>query len=160
MTIVFCDRTTPLGPIRLAANEDGLYGCYFHGQKHFPNPCKWQLVDYHPILMQTHDILQHYFAGRGMIGDIELAMSGTEFQLGVWRALLLIPYASVICYSDLATQLGRPRSTRAVAAAVGRNPISIIVPCHRVIGKNGSLTGYAGGLQRKQQLLKIEKRDL
>ena len=157
MRINYSDTSSPLGNIRLAAKLNGLMGCYFHGQKYFPNCSDWQHSPENPLLNQVSKNLRGYFADGIMQLDFELDMQGTDFQKQVWRALLNIPLGEVITYSDLAVSVGRPQSVRAAAAAVGRNPLSIIVPCHRVIGKNNQLTGYAGGLKRKQKLLELEK---
>jgi methylated-DNA-[protein]-cysteine S-methyltransferase len=104
--------------------------------------------------------LLEYFAGKRQIFDIPLALRGTEFQLAVWNELLRIPYGDTITYAELAQRIGRPSAIRAVGAANGANPIPVIVPCHRVIGSNGTLTGYGGGIQRKQWLLAHEGRRL
>jgi methylated-DNA-[protein]-cysteine S-methyltransferase len=104
--------------------------------------------------------LREYFAGRRRAFDIELAMRGTEFQRAVWSALLAIPYGETITYSELARRIGRPAAIRAVGAANGANPVPVIVPCHRVIGANGTLTGYGGGIERMQWLLALEGRRL
>ena len=101
--------------------------------------------------------LQEYFGGTRQVFDVPLAPQGTLFQMEVWRVLRTIPYGETQSYADIAEQIGRPKAVRAVGAANGRNPLSIFVPCHRVIGKNGSLTGYAGGLAQKSVLLEIEQ---
>ncbi|MEN2394520.1 methylated-DNA--[protein]-cysteine S-methyltransferase [Pseudomonas halotolerans] len=110
----------------------------------------------HPILKQTERQLMEYFAGQRRHFDLELDFAGTEFQVRVWQALLTIPFGETRSYRDIAIQLGQPTAVRAVGAANGRNPISIIAPCHRVIGTSGSLTGFAGGLAAKQFLLSLE----
>jgi methylated-DNA-[protein]-cysteine S-methyltransferase len=150
--------TSPLGEMLLAADDDTLLGVYFLGQKHFPTT----LPDSNAsrpgsVLDQTARQLADYFQGRRNAFDLPLAPQGTAFQRDVWDALLSIPYGETVAYGELARRIGRPQSVRAVGAAVGRNPITIIIPCHRVVGTNGSLTGYAGGLERKQALLDLEK---
>ncbi|WP_277961320.1 methylated-DNA--[protein]-cysteine S-methyltransferase [Pseudomonas sp. RIT-To-2] len=114
----------------------------------------------HPMLVRTATQLDEYFAGRRETFDLELDFAGTAFQVQVWQALLRIPFGETRSYLDIALQLGNPKAVRAVGAANGRNPISIIAPCHRVIGSSGSLTGFAGGLAAKQYLLNLERRDL
>jgi methylated-DNA-[protein]-cysteine S-methyltransferase len=158
--IYYADSASPLGDIRLVVSETGLMGCYFHGQKYFPACSYWENSKDHPLLRQFTDKLLDYFAGKGMDNNIILDLRGSQFQQRVWQALLTIPYAQVTTYSELACSIDRPQAIRAVAAAIGRNPVSIIVPCHRVIGKNGSLTGYAGGLERKRQLLQLERQSI
>ena len=109
-----------------------------------------------PLLMQTEKQLKEYFKGQRNVFDLPLQMKGTQFQQEVWQALQEIPYGETRTYSDIAVAIGRPKATRAVGMANHCNPLAIIVPCHRVIGKNGSLTGYAGGLEKKQALLALE----
>jgi methylated-DNA-[protein]-cysteine S-methyltransferase len=111
----------------------------------------------HPVLVETERQLGEYFAGKRKMFSVALDMRGTHFQKDVWEALLAIPFGQTRSYGQLAKQLGNPRATRAVGAANGRNPISIIVPCHRVIGSSGKLTGFAGGLEVKAHLLGLEK---
>lgn len=108
----------------------------------------------------VHAQLQEYFGGKRQTFDVPLALQGTEFQLAVWNELLRVPYGDTITYAELARRIGRPSAIRAVGAANGANPIPVIVPCHRVIGSNGTLTGYGGGIERKQWLLAHEGRRL
>lgn len=110
----------------------------------------------HPILRETERQLTEYFAGQREHFDLPLDFTGTPFQKQVWSALLTIPYGQTRSYRDIANQIGRPKAARAVGAANGRNPISIVAPCHRVVGTSGDLTGFAGGLQTKAQLLGME----
>lgn len=150
---------TPLGPVTLAATAQGLAGLWFDGQKHHPGPLAAPLDPGHPHLAQAIEELGRYFAGaRAPTFDTPLDPQGTPFQQEVWRALLRIAPGSTRTYGELAVSLQVPGAARAVGAAVGRNPISILVPCHRVLGAGGSLTGYAGGLHRKQALLGLEAR--
>ena len=152
---------TTLGPMHLAASPRGLAGAWFAGQRHAPaqldGPSAWPLAPGHTLLLQARDELQAYLQGRLHAFSVPLDLSsGTPFQQAVWQALLGIPCGQLRGYGALAAQLGRPAAARAVGAAVGRNPVSVIVPCHRVVGADGSLTGYAGVLERKQALLRLE----
>ena len=151
------DIDSALGGIILAATGKGLAGLWFHGQRHMPNMTGWQPAPRHPVLRETEQQLADYFAGRRRQFDLPLDLShGTAFQQSVWQALLAIAPGRTTSYGALALAIGEPAAVRAVGAAVGRNPISVIVPCHRVLGADGSLTGYAGGLERKRALLKLE----
>jgi methylated-DNA-[protein]-cysteine S-methyltransferase len=142
----------------LAATDRGLRGIWFDGQKHMPDTSTWPVQADHPVLLQAQAALREYFAGQRQRFDLPLDLDqGTAFQQQVWRGLLEIPAGQTIAYGSLGTRIGRPAAVRAVGAAVGRNPISIIVPCHRVVGADGSLTGYAGGLERKVALLQLEQ---
>jgi len=148
---------SPLGPMLLAATDRGLAGVWFLGQKHGPDSSGWREDPQHPVLREAVTQLRAYFAGERDSFDLPLDLqAGTAFQQDVWKALLAIPRGATTSYAQLARQLGRPQAMRAVGAAVGRNPVSIVVPCHRVLGSSGSLTGYAGGLERKTALLKLE----
>lgn len=154
-----CSRIdSPLGPMLLATSAVGLAGAWFvRGQRDTPDPAAWALAPDHPVLRQAAAQLAEYFSGRRNAFGLALDLShGTAFQQAVWQALLAIPFGQTTSYGTLATRIGRPKAVRALGAAVGRNPIGIIVPCHRVIGADGSLTGYAGGLDRKTALLRIE----
>ena len=150
----------PMGPMILAASAQGLCGVWFEGQRHGPSEARmhsWIPDASRPVLQQAEHQLQRYFAGDTAAFDVPLDLSeGTAFQQAVWQALLRIPCGHHQTYGDLARALGKPQAVRAVGAAVGRNPVSIIVPCHRVLGAGGQLTGYAGGLWRKQALLQLE----
>lgn len=154
---VRCAFASPLGAMTLAATDQGLSGLWFDGQKHMPDTSFWAVQDDHPVLLQAQQALRQYFAGQRQPFELPLDLDqGTPFQQQVWRRLLDIPAGQTISYGTLAAQIGRPTAVRAVAAAVGRNPFSIVVPCHRVIGADGALTGYAGGLPRKVALLQGE----
>ena len=154
--------TTALGPARLAASPAGLAGVWFEGQRHEPTrqlhgPGAWADAPGHPLLQEAARQLQQYLRGERAGFDLPLDLSGgTPFQQDVWRALLAINRGATTSYGALSRQLGRPLAVRAVGAAVGRNPLSVVVPCHRVLGAEGSLTGYAGGLDRKTALLALE----
>jgi methylated-DNA-[protein]-cysteine S-methyltransferase len=146
-----------LGGIVLAATDRGLAGAWFDRQRHWPDMTGWQPDDGHPVLREAAAQLADYFAGRRRHFDLPLDLShGTAFQQAVWQALLAIPIGRTTSYGALSSDIGNPAAVRAVGAAVGRNPISVIVPCHRVLGTDGSLTGYAGGLERKSALLALE----
>ena len=150
---------TPLGGITMAATDEGLAGVWFDQQRHWPDTTGWQAKDDHPALVEAAAQLRDYFAGKRDTFDMKLDLShGTAFQQSVWQALLAIPAGKTMTYGALSVNVGNPAAVRAVGAAVGRNPISVIVPCHRVLGSDGSLTGYAGGLHRKTALLELESK--
>jgi methylated-DNA-[protein]-cysteine S-methyltransferase len=153
-----CQINTPLGTMTLAATENALLGAWFDGQQHQPDVTQWPLTEHHPVLAQATAQLQQYFVGQRQQFDLPLDLSaGTAFQQAVWRALLALDHGQTRSYSAIAHSVQRPSAVRAVGAAVGRNPLSIVVPCHRVLGANGALTGYAGGLERKIALLQLER---
>lgn len=147
---------TPLGPIVLAATARGLAGLWFEGQQHHPGPLAATEDPRHPFIHLTLGELARYWRGEALRFSAPLDPSGTPFQRSVWRALAALPRGATTTYGALAAALGRPSAARAVGAAVGRNPLSIVVPCHRVLGQGGALTGYAGGLERKRALLELE----
>lgn len=153
-----CQRhESPLGTMLLAASDRGLAGAWFIGQRHGPEGIPWPEVSTHPVLEEAARQLRDYFAGTRNTFALPLDLAfGTPFQQSVWQALLAIPTGQTTSYAELGRRLGRPQAARAVGAAVGRNPVSIVVPCHRVLGTAGALTGYAGGLERKTALLKLE----
>jgi methylated-DNA-[protein]-cysteine S-methyltransferase len=147
-----------LGRILLVSDGSLLTGAYFSGQKYEPVPGPgWRPEPDLGIFQDASFQLHEYFAGRRRLFDIPLNLRGTPFQMKVWNALLEIPLGATVSYGELAGRIKRKDAVRAVGAAVGRNPVSVIVPCHRVIGSGGSLTGYAGGLERKRALLDLEK---
>lgn len=148
---------SPLGAMRIAARAGGLAGLWFEGQRHEPDTSGWTHDPRHPLLQEAARQLDDYFAGRRRAFELPLDLQGgTAFQQAVWRGLLDIPNGRTTSYAELARGIGRAGAARAVGAAVGRNPWSIVVPCHRVVGTGGALTGYAGGLDRKTALLKLE----
>jgi methylated-DNA-[protein]-cysteine S-methyltransferase len=148
---------SPLGPMIIAAHGERLAGIWFEGQSHQPDTSRWSPAAEHPLLKKTMAELTEYFAGQRQVFDVPLDLgSGTAFQQAVWQALLTIACGERSSYGALAAAIGKPRAVRAVGGAVGRNPFSIIVPCHRVLGAHGALTGYAGGLERKVKLLQLE----
>ncbi|MEL1265100.1 methylated-DNA--[protein]-cysteine S-methyltransferase [Pseudoxanthomonas putridarboris] len=147
---------SPVGPLLLATTDVGLRAIEFRENRH---PVKrgddWHEGD-HPLLQRAHAQLDEYFAGARHGFDLPLSPHGTEFQRTVWTMLAGIPYGRTISYAQLARRVGKPSATRAVGAANGRNPLPIVLPCHRVIGTDGSLTGFGGGLPTKQFLLQLE----
>ncbi|KQP19761.1 methylated-DNA--[protein]-cysteine S-methyltransferase [Pseudorhodoferax sp. Leaf267] len=149
--------TTPLGPMVLAASDQGLCGAWFDGQRHQPDTSRWPHATRHAVLQAAQEQLLAYFDGRLRAFDLPLDLAaGTAFQRAVWQGLLAIGPGRLTSYGALARSIGNPAAVRAVGAAVGRNPVCVIVPCHRVVGSDGSLTGYAGGLPRKTALLALE----
>ena len=148
---------SPLGTMLIAATDLGVAGVWFVGQRHGPDSRGWREDAQHPVLRAAVAQLAAYFAGERTSFDLPLDLrAGTAFQQSVWDALRAIPPGDTTSYAELARRLGKPQAARAIGAAVGRNPVSIVVPCHRVLGTNGTLTGYAGGLQRKTALLQLE----
>lgn len=147
---------SPIGPITLVARDGALLALYMEEQRHRPKDDYGQYAD--DGFDDAIEQLEAYFAGTLREFDLTLRPHGTEFQKKVWAQLRHIPYGETWSYGELAERIGNPNGARAVGLANGRNPISIIIPCHRVIGANGSLTGYGGGLSRKQELLDLEQR--
>lgn len=159
MTYKFKTIPSPVGALTLVASDAGLAAILWEDDR----PGRVKLGDLeeapeHPVLAEAERQLQGYFAGERKRFDVPLDFHGTDFQKRVWAALLTIPFGETRSYGEIARQIGRPGASRAVGAANGRNPISIIAPCHRVIGSNGSLTGFAGGLAAKELLLGMERR--
>ncbi|MDO4861107.1 MAG: methylated-DNA--[protein]-cysteine S-methyltransferase [Eubacteriales bacterium] len=150
-----------IGEILLVSDGEALCGLYFEGQKYVPALPEAKKEPSLPVFQSARAWLARYFAGEKPETDLPLRAAGTDFQRAVWALLSEIPYGATVTYGELADTLsarrGRPCSARAVGAAVGRNPISVIVPCHRVLGAGGALTGYAGGLARKRALLRLER---
>ncbi len=148
---------TPLDNLMLAANETELIGVYFVDGEHIPAASKgWKRDARHPVLLQAEAQLQEYFVGMRTTFSLPLRLAGTDFQERVWKQIALIPHGKTITYSELAQKAGAPRAIRAAGTSTGRNPISIIIPCHRVVGKDGGIGGYGGGLGRKRYLLELE----
>jgi len=150
---------SPIGKLKLVASDEGLVAILWENDR----PRRVRLADLvenpaHPMLLRTEKELNEYFSHKRKAFTVPLDMRGTYFQKQVWEALLGIPFGETRTYGQLANQLGNPKATRAVGAANGRNPIAIIVPCHRVIGFSGKLTGFAGGFDAKDHLLKLEGR--
>lgn len=156
MTIICTTIDSPVGPLVIAGSDAGLRAIEFASTRHpVPRGAGWA-VGTHPVLDLAARQLHEYFDGRRTSFDVPLAPEGTTFQQQVWRTLATIPYGQTISYADLAARVGRPQASRAVGAANGRNPLPIVLPCHRVIGANGALTGFGGGLPTKQFLLELE----
>ncbi|CAN5360680.1 methylated-DNA--[protein]-cysteine S-methyltransferase [soil metagenome] len=156
MNIVHTRIDSPAGPLLLALSDAGLCAIEFQPSRHpVGRAGTWREGD-HPLLRRTQAQLEEYFAGTRRTFDLPLAPHGTDFQRTVWRTLATIPYGETISYAQLAARAGRPGAARAVGAANGRNPLPIVVPCHRVIGASGDLTGFGGGLPVKRFLLQLE----
>ncbi|MCX7257322.1 MAG: methylated-DNA--[protein]-cysteine S-methyltransferase [Polaromonas sp.] len=150
---------SPLGSIALAASAQSLAGVWFtEGQRYLPPElATWPSVPEHPLLQQASAQLAEYFAGQRRQFELLLDFSsGTAFQQAVWQALRGVAPGGTVSYGEISERIDKPGAMRAVGAAIGRNPLSIVVPCHRVIGAGGALTGYAGGLARKSALLRLE----
>lgn len=148
---------SPLGTLLLSSEDGALCGVHFVGQKHEARiEPTWVEAADDALLVSARRQLEEYFAGVRRSFDLPLAPRGTAFQQKVWEALLEIAFGATMSYRDISRRVGKASAMRAIGAAVGRNPIGIIIPCHRVIGSDGSLTGYAGGLERKRHLLALE----
>ncbi|MEU3292809.1 methylated-DNA--[protein]-cysteine S-methyltransferase [Streptomyces longwoodensis] len=147
---------SPYGPLTLVADDGVLCGLYMTDQRHRPPEESFGPPDHTPFA-EAEEQLEAYFAGELTEFTLELRLHGTPFQRGVWSALRAIPYGETRTYGQLAALLGQPTASRAVGLANGRNPVGIVVPCHRVVGANGDLTGYGGGLHRKRRLLDFER---
>lgn len=145
---------TPIGKIGIADNGDFVTGLFFG------NSCRLQGAQEKetPLIKRTMEQIREYFAGTRTEFDVPVALQGTEFQTQVWKALMEIPYGQTCTYGQLAARIGNPKASRAVGLANNRNPVSIIVPCHRVIGASGKLVGYGGGLPAKERLLGLERK--
>lgn len=153
---------SPIGPLLLRSHGDKVTGVFLNHQQYFPNDAPQTNLHSRQtvvpeVLCQLETQLTEYFAGSRTEFQIEMELIGTPFQCSVWRELLKIPFGKTASYARIASQIGKPQATRAVGAAIGRNPLSIVLPCHRIIGKSGGLTGYAGGLDRKRWLLNWEQ---
>ncbi len=149
---------SPVGRIRLVVSDKGLTAILWENDNPRRVPLENVVEDEnHPLLLKTEQQLNEYFAGKRQSFSLDLNFNGTDFQKKVWRALLTIPFGETRSYAEIAGEIGNPKAVRAVGAANGKNPISIIAPCHRVIGASGKLTGFAGGLENKALLLNLEK---
>jgi methylated-DNA-[protein]-cysteine S-methyltransferase len=158
MTYKFKTMPSPVGALTLVASDAGLTAILWENDR--PGRVKLGAMEEapeHPVLAEAERQIQEYFAGERTSFSVPLDFRGTDFQKSVWAALLTIPFGETRSYGEIARQIGRPGASRAVGAANGRNPLSIIAPCHRVIGTNGALTGFAGGLAAKELLLWIER---
>lgn len=159
MTFAYTIFPSPVGALKLVASDAGLAAILWENDRADRVPLGAMVEDRdHPVLVETARQLTAYFAGKSTTFTVLLDFRGTAFQKSVWAALLTIPAGETRSYAEIAAQVGRPTAFRAVGAANGKNPISIIAPCHRVIGSNGSLTGFAGGLEGKKYLLELEQR--
>ncbi|HEX5304699.1 MAG TPA: methylated-DNA--[protein]-cysteine S-methyltransferase [Dyella sp.] len=155
--IWFDEMPSPVGPLQLVADEHGLRQIAFENERH-PKQVAPHWVRSPQAVAFAREQLEEYFAGTRQVFELPLHPVGTPFQLSVWQALAGIPYGSTQSYGEVARRIGEPQAVRAVGAANGRNPLPIVLPCHRVIGANGSLTGFSGGLPIKQFLLALERR--
>ena len=151
-------KTQLVGELLLVANATHLVGIYFANHKHVTKPPGDSKSDpQHPVLRQASQEIQEYLNGTRTTFSVPISFEGTDFQREIWRQIALIPFGQTITYSELARRANAAKAVRAAGAATGKNPLGIIVPCHRVVGKNGSLTGFAGGLDRKKSLLGLEE---
>jgi len=156
--LLFKDVHSPVGMIRLIASDSGIVAILWEGEDYKRTKLSVPVrEDNHPILLQTEKQLTEYFENKRKIFDVPLDFTGTDFQVKVWEALLRIPYGVTKTYGELARMLGDIKAVRAVGGALNKNPVSIIVPCHRVVGASGKLVGFAGGLGNKSILLDLEK---
>ena len=156
-TCVYKMMPSPVGQLKLVASDTGLAAILWENDD--PKRVRLDIAGEdpsHPVLVETERQLREYFAGKRKTFKVKMEFAGTDFQRRVWQALLAIPFGETRSYGDIARTLGNPAAVRAVGAANGKNPISIIAPCHRVIGSNGKLTGFAGGLEAKARLLALE----
>ena len=156
MMIHYRMHESPLGRLLLAASDAGLCGVYFDEHRHFRGTDGWRMVDDHAHLALAAGQIDEYFHGARQSFDLPLDLRGTPFQLAVWRQLVNVAYGATATYLLHARAIGAGHAVRAVGSAIGRNPVSIIVPCHRIVASDGRLAGYAGGLERKRYLLALE----
>ena len=157
MTYAYKTMISPVGTLKLISSDKGLVGILWENDSPDRTPFKLMTEDKNnPFLVEAEQQLRDYFSGKLKQFSLQLDFIGTQFQKKVWEALLTIPFGETRSYAQIAKQIGNPKAVRAVGAANGKNPLSIIAPCHRVIGANGKLTGFAGGLETKAFLLKIE----
>ena len=158
MQLVYMYMDSPVGALKLVAHDQALVAVMWDNEDHKRVRLAELIKNIqHPMLLKVKQQLEQYFAGQRQQFNLPLDFQGTDFQQQVWRALLSIPYGETRSYKDIALQIGNEKAVRAVGAANGRNPISIIAPCHRVIGSGGALVGFAGGLDKKQILLSLEQ---
>jgi methylated-DNA-[protein]-cysteine S-methyltransferase len=148
---------SPIDDLLLVTDGSALTGVYFVQGNHIQAmKRRWMLQPNHPVLQEAAKQLREYFTGKRNTFSLPLRLAGTDFQKKIWREIARIPYGETVTYSDLAERAGAPRAVRAAGMSTGQNPVSIIIPCHRVIGKSGSLVGFGGGLKRKRYLLDLE----
>ena len=153
----YTEMASPIGEIIIVATQNQLTGCYFTNQRYFPSQSGWQKSADHPVLLEAKAQLTAYFSNKCHTFTLPLSPAGTDFQKTVWQALCKVPFGKTVSYQDIAQAIGKSTATRAVGTAIGKNPISIIIPCHRIIGTDGKLHGYAGGLDKKEFLLQLEQ---
>jgi methylated-DNA-[protein]-cysteine S-methyltransferase len=157
--MIYKTFTSPIGDITISSNGVAVTELHFNGARYFEQiPVDWTMDNDHPLLRRTEKQIGEYFNREREYFDLPLTFSGTPFQVKVWKELQKIPYGQTISYQDLGEKIGTRKAVRAVGTAVGNNPISIIIPCHRVLRKNGELGGYAAGLVCKEQLLELEQK--
>ncbi len=160
-SIDFCWMPSPLGDMLLVGTPEALTGIYFVDQKYRPEiDPRWNESGSKPVLSLARRQLEQYFAGRREQFELPLDPQGTPFQRAIWKAIANVRWGAIATYADLAERIGRAGCARAAGAATGRNPLSIVVPCHRIVGSSGALTGYAGGLDRKRALLALERGEI
>jgi methylated-DNA-[protein]-cysteine S-methyltransferase len=153
----YCRFATPLGPMYATLRNEALGGLYFEGARHAPAIASdWMQEDDSSLASECARQVREYLAGTRRAFELPLAPAGTPFQQRVWAEIARIPYGATLSYAELARRSAAPSASRAAGAATGRNPLTLIVPCHRVVGSGGSLTGYAGGMERKARLLALE----
>jgi methylated-DNA-[protein]-cysteine S-methyltransferase len=158
MQLVYMYMDSPVGALKLVAHDHALVAVMWDNEDHKRVRLAELIEDHqHPMLLRVKKQLEQYFAGQRQQFDLPLDFQGTDFQQQVWQTLLTIPYGETRSYKEIAVQIGNEKAVRAVGAANGKNPISIIAPCHRVIGSSGALVGFAGGLDKKQILLSLEQ---
>lgn len=158
MTYLYHSMPSPVGQLTMVSTQGYLVAILWENDKPLRVPLgEMQLASHEPVLLETERQLNNYFEGKRQQFDLPLLMQGTVFQQQVWQALQRIPFGQTRSYSEIAQEIGAPTAVRAVGAANGRNPLSIVVPCHRVIGRQGHLTGFAGGLDAKRYLLELEQ---
>lgn len=158
MQLVYMYMDSPVGALKLVAHDHALVAVMWDNEDHKRVRLAELIEDHqHPMLLRVKKQLEQYFAGQRQQFDLPLDFKGTDFQQQVWQTLLTIPYGETRSYKEIAVQIGNEKAVRAVGAANGKNPISIIAPCHRVIGSSGALVGFAGGLDKKQILLSLEQ---
>lgn len=161
MQLVYMYIDSPVGALKLVAHDQALVAVMWDNQDHKRVRLAELIEDHqHPMLLRVKKQLEQYFAGQRQQFDLPLDFKGTDFQQQVWQTLLTIPYGETRSYKEIAVQIGNEKAVRAVGAANGKNPISIIAPCHRVIGSGGALVGFAGGLDKKQILLSLEQNQI
>jgi methylated-DNA-[protein]-cysteine S-methyltransferase len=152
----FWTMDSPVGELTLVASDGALAGVYMREHRYMPDPVTFGSRQFGPLAAASEQLAE-YFAGQRQVFDVAVALAGTVFQQRVWRALLEVPFGQTVTYGGLARRLGVARGSRAVGLANGRNPVSVVVPCHRVVGADGGLTGYGGGVANKRFLLDFER---